>query len=467
MGGELTWAQRSTPTAVLPQRVAKAGRRRFVVGAADDQLERDADRVADRILASTSVGTFGQPTRIRRSSAPVDRASVTGRAGGVLGERTARSLGAESTGGVPMDADSRARFGRALGADLSSVRIHTDARADALNRSMGSRAFTNGAHVFIGRGENLQETSGQHLLAHELAHVAQQRSGADPGRIRRKLPKSAHAGGLDEFNRIEGRPAGTPHKDQGIASKPVGFEPPAFKVVVTPGKSRFSAKVVLTRKANPGDSEATYLAPGQHDSGFLWASDALYDGHPVSNRMLTPAQAGRDDTEPVIFNVTSAVAKQSKAAEQEHLDDYRYAFRISLEAAQQAIVAVGKRRFKHAHGANAGALAREALLQEISARSNRHLTTLDPTDWQNEYRRLFTRSGIRDTSSWHIQDLTENTAVANPIWGGLPCRIVDVAPGPSFNLGTVSSQQQIDPGPAPVIPVVANVLTQDDDDGQA
>ena len=103
-------------------------------------------------------------------------------------------------------------------------------------------------------------------------------------------------------------------------------------------------------KAFEGDSEATYLEPGMHDSGFLWGNDPLYDNRPTNNRMLTPAQAGRNDDEHVIFNITSGVAMQSKAAEQEHLDDYRCAYGLSLKAAQDAIKSVAKRRFKHANG---------------------------------------------------------------------------------------------------------------------
>ncbi len=466
--GEFMWVRRQAPAPVVARRSARAVRGRVIVGAADDRLEREADAFAERIVRRTlaePVGPTPTPTRAERPAMlPVRRSPLIGTAGGELDESTERSVRAATADGVAMDPGSQGRFGRAFGADLSGVRLHLDSRADALNRSMGSLAFTSGPHIFFRQGEHRDDTEGQRLLAHELTHVVQQHGAPVHSRIQRKVPKSAHAGGLDEFNRIEGRQAGTPHKDQGIASKPANFHAPTFRVVVKPGKRRFSAKIVLTRKANIGDSEATYLAPGQHDSGFLWASDALYDAHAVSNRMLTPNQAGRNDTEPVIFNVTNAVAKQSKAAEQEHLDDYRHAFRITLQAAQEAIVTVGKRRFKHVHGANAGALARDALQQEIRARSNGHLTTLDPTDWENEYRVLFTRSGLRDTSAWHIQDLTENTAMINPTWNGTPCRIVDVAPGPTFSVGAVSSQQQIDPGPVVAIPVAVNVQ-QDDDSG--
>jgi hypothetical protein len=472
--------RRKSPEPVVVQRSARVVRRRTVVGAAEDRYEREADAIAERIVhraVSNPIWAAATPTRIRaRTDQPpperVGRSTVVGAAGGELDGDTERSLRAARSRGVPMDPESQQRFGGAFGTDLSGVRIHIDSRADTLNRSMGSLAFASGQHIFFRRGEYRGDTEGRRLLAHELTHVLQQQgTPGGPGssarsRIQRKVPKSAHPGDLDEFNRIENRPAGTPHKDQGIASQPVNFHAPLFNVVLKPGKQRFTAKVVLTRKANIGDSEATYLAPGQYDSGFLWASDKLYEGYAVSNRMLTPNQAGPNDTEPVIFSITAAVAKQSKAAEQEHLEDYRYAYRLSLQAAQDAITAVAKRRFKHVNGMQAAAIARAALQREVTARSNGHLTTLDPTDWENEYRVLFRRSGIRDTNSWHIQDMTENTTIANPSWNGVPCRVVDVAPGPTFNLG-VSSQQQIDPGPVLPMPVVAGDQDQQDQDEES
>ena len=113
------------------------------------------------------------------------------------------------------------RFGAALGTDLSAVRVHTDARADRLSRSIGALAFTSGEHIFFRQGQYRDDDAGQQLSAHELTHVVQQDAGGGGQRIQRKIPKSAHPGSPDELNRIEGRPAGTPHKDQGIVSQPV------------------------------------------------------------------------------------------------------------------------------------------------------------------------------------------------------------------------------------------------------
>ena len=62
--------------------------------------------------------------------------------------------------------------------DFGRVRIHTDAHAAASARAVGALAYTVGEHIFFGAGQ-YQEASvaGKRLLAHELAHTVQQRSG--------------------------------------------------------------------------------------------------------------------------------------------------------------------------------------------------------------------------------------------------------------------------------------------------
>lgn len=91
----------------------------------------------------------------------------------------------ESTrgGGQSLDRDVQAQMGRALNADFSSVRVHANAQADGLNRSLEARAFTVGQDVYFRQGEyDPGSSTGRELLAHELTHVVQQ----DPGKVRAK-----------------------------------------------------------------------------------------------------------------------------------------------------------------------------------------------------------------------------------------------------------------------------------------
>jgi len=64
----------------------------------------------------------------------------------------------------------------AFGSDFSDVRIHTDIRADQLNRDVNAVAFTTGKDIFFRNGlYDPGSFTGRQLLAHELTHVVQQR----------------------------------------------------------------------------------------------------------------------------------------------------------------------------------------------------------------------------------------------------------------------------------------------------
>jgi hypothetical protein len=85
--------------------------------------------------------------------------------------------------GQALDSGVRRRMDSAFGADFSGVRVHTDDRADRLNRSLDARAFTTGQDIFFRQGEYQPSSSaGGTLLAHELTHVVQQ-----TGNVRAKL----------------------------------------------------------------------------------------------------------------------------------------------------------------------------------------------------------------------------------------------------------------------------------------
>ncbi len=64
-----------------------------------------------------------------------------------------------------------ARFGHEFG----GVRVHADDRAAASAEMVGARAYTVGKHIAFSRDYTPGTTQGTRLLAHELAHVVQQR----------------------------------------------------------------------------------------------------------------------------------------------------------------------------------------------------------------------------------------------------------------------------------------------------
>ncbi|WP_406690176.1 DUF4157 domain-containing protein [Saccharopolyspora sp. ID03-671] len=84
--------------------------------------------------------------------------------------------------GQPLDAEVAANMGTRLGADFSDVRVHTDTAAHEAAESVRAHAFTSGSHIVFQRGRyDTSSPAGERMLAHELAHVIQQRSGPVPG----------------------------------------------------------------------------------------------------------------------------------------------------------------------------------------------------------------------------------------------------------------------------------------------
>jgi hypothetical protein len=106
-----------------------------------------------------------------------------GEAGGAQAKRApggeAPAHGPASLGaGTPLDGGVAGRVGGAFGANLADVRVHSDAAAARSAASQGALAYTIGNHVVFGQGHYQPGTpGGDALLAHELAHVVQQRGG--------------------------------------------------------------------------------------------------------------------------------------------------------------------------------------------------------------------------------------------------------------------------------------------------
>ncbi|WP_253738380.1 DUF4157 domain-containing protein [Halohasta salina] len=84
-----------------------------------------------------------------------------------------------SSSGRSLDASIQRAMEDRMGDSLGDVRIHTGPQAAAACESINARAFTVGNHVAFNAGEyDPESTEGQHVLAHELAHVRQQTQGA-------------------------------------------------------------------------------------------------------------------------------------------------------------------------------------------------------------------------------------------------------------------------------------------------
>ena len=188
------------------------------VGAANDPLEREADRVADQVMRmpaperveETAVLRREEETAIQRQCTeceekvrrqpieegteeeelrrqPVEEEELEEEAvqakasPGATPEVTPQfesGIQALRGGGRPLPESTRAFFEPRFGRDFNDVRVHTDAPVAETARAVNARAFTVGRDIVVGAGEYAPGTSsGTRLLAHELTHVVQQEGG--------------------------------------------------------------------------------------------------------------------------------------------------------------------------------------------------------------------------------------------------------------------------------------------------
>ena len=203
-----------------------------------DRWEREADRVADQVVANRPPALAGplsltplvqrQPTAedeeelqtkhsVKRQ--PVEDEGEDLQSKPVLQRRPAATGGAPVSSprptvhdsaqddgtappvvhavlrdkGQPLAAAARRALEPRFGYDFSGVRVHTGPKANKSCAAVGAQAYTVGHDVVFGSGRLAPDTQeGARLLAHELAHVVQQ--GAAPPLRRGREPATAGAG---------------------------------------------------------------------------------------------------------------------------------------------------------------------------------------------------------------------------------------------------------------------------------
>jgi Domain of unknown function (DUF4157) len=87
-----------------------------------------------------------------------------------------------SGGGEPLDEQTRSFMENRFDDDFGDVRVHTGGRASESADSVDAHAYTVGSNVVFAAGAyEPGSADGRRLLAHELTHVVQQRSGPVSG----------------------------------------------------------------------------------------------------------------------------------------------------------------------------------------------------------------------------------------------------------------------------------------------
>jgi hypothetical protein len=200
-------------------RAADSRGRRIPLSQPSDRLEREADRVADRVVngpmssasSPVAVSPASGETAQRMCTECEEEAGVQRAAGGNAPTSVdGSSLDAvRSGGGQSMSPEVHAFFSSRFGHDLSGVRIHTDGEAARSASSLGALAYTVGRDIYFAEGRYAPETNaGRRLLAHELTHTLQQEAGAapvaqratgDPGRNQPQDQAACRARCMHEF----------------------------------------------------------------------------------------------------------------------------------------------------------------------------------------------------------------------------------------------------------------------------
>jgi Domain of unknown function (DUF4157) len=87
-----------------------------------------------------------------------------------------------SSGGRPLEPDVREDMESRLGHDFGDVRVHDDGAAHESAKAVNAHAYTVGSNVVFQRDKyDPSSSDGKTMLAHELTHVVQQRSGPVDG----------------------------------------------------------------------------------------------------------------------------------------------------------------------------------------------------------------------------------------------------------------------------------------------
>lgn len=132
------------------------------VGAQNDQTEVEADKMAESVISTngtTQRNPDKKPTNTTVKSPPNQMNSLDIGFGSSLAD------------------EERHFYETRFNYDFSSVKIHTNKKAQSLAKSINAKAFTLGNHIAFGKDEfQPGSQSGKKLMAHELAHVTQQQT---------------------------------------------------------------------------------------------------------------------------------------------------------------------------------------------------------------------------------------------------------------------------------------------------
>jgi hypothetical protein len=185
------------------------------IGEPDDAFEREADRIADEIMAggmlkrNWSISSIGMGAPLQRKCGCGGGSTTNGECEECKKKKEDRQVlqrkalvGASEPAVAPsivedvlnspgqrLDKVSREFFEPHLGYDLSAVRVHSDSVAAESANCVHARAYTVGEHIVFPGLELSGSPESRKLLAHELVHTIQQGTGERNPAIQRAPTK--------------------------------------------------------------------------------------------------------------------------------------------------------------------------------------------------------------------------------------------------------------------------------------
>lgn len=150
----------------------------FTLQQSDPAAEQEADQAANQVCLS-----YRSPVVQCQATSPIGQKRTLPDARFYFGptsqlELLEHALLGSNGKGHPIDETTKNFMEQRFNADFSSVRIHTDNEATQSNEILHARAFTFGHNIFFNKGYyNPSSGQGKRLLAHELTHTLQQKSG--------------------------------------------------------------------------------------------------------------------------------------------------------------------------------------------------------------------------------------------------------------------------------------------------
>jgi len=197
------------------------------VGSANDSFEREADSVANSVLnhsrghsysnkQSSLLYAQSQPNIVQRMCSKCvkeekllqrkckkcdeeEKLQRKENGGTNVPKMSAVNRAVTNPGtGTPVPKSVRRHVEPVLGADLSSVRVHSDSRAKQAASDINAKAFTHKNNIFLGSGQSANDLG---LMAHELTHTVQQ--GAVNQVQRKPLSVSQNSGNTPDIQKID------------------------------------------------------------------------------------------------------------------------------------------------------------------------------------------------------------------------------------------------------------------------